>query len=125
MTHYLSRTASRALVLLLMLVVSGAVLFRTSQNVRSAEEKLAALDRQIEAEQERITVLRAEWAHLNTPYRLEVLAQDALGLQGRAASSVVLYDDVIPQPLPKDTQQAKPIVFTSEWDAANENGGGR
>jgi cell division protein FtsL len=60
--------------------LSGVVLLHTSQNVQHAEGRVAELEKSINMEQERIRMLKAEWAHLNRPERLEKLAQEFLDL---------------------------------------------
>lgn len=94
MTQYLSRYMSRYLVLLALLIISGAALFRTSQNVQIAEDKLSKIEYKLEHERERLAVLEAEWAYLNTPYRLEMLAQEYLDLDTGAPENIVPYHDV-------------------------------
>lgn len=60
--------------------LAGAVLLHTSQNVQHAEERLAGIEREVQKEEEKIRMLRAEWASLNSPARLERLADEFLDL---------------------------------------------
>ncbi len=60
--------------------LSGAALLHTSQNVQHAEEVLAKMQRELAHEEEAMRVLRAEWAYLNRPERLERLAEEFLEL---------------------------------------------
>lgn len=55
--------------------LSGALLLHTSQSVQVAEEKLHDLQADAQREQDAIRMLKAEWAYLNSPERLEVLAK--------------------------------------------------
>jgi len=57
-----------------------ATLFVVGDHVRDRENRLAALNRQILSEQERIQVLRNELAFLTQPQILEVQNARALGL---------------------------------------------
>lgn len=70
-----------SLMLLGMAAVAGAVLFETSFKVQELDENLSAINRQIVAEHDAIQVLRAEWALLNEPSRLDHLAKEFLPLQ--------------------------------------------
>lgn len=82
---------------LVLLALSAGGLMRVSQNVQKVERDIAATDRAIEREQEKIRVLRAEWAYLNNPARLESLALDAFGLDRADMSSVVSTPSSIPE----------------------------
>lgn len=54
----------------LALVASGA-LYHTSDRVRDLDHRLHALNASIEAEQQNIHVLNAEWVYLTNPARIE------------------------------------------------------
>ena len=79
-----------------MLVSSAAGLIGVSQKVQRIEGEIAAYDIQIEREQERIRVLKAEWAFLNDPARLDALASGALGLGATDSENVVSDTGDIP-----------------------------
>jgi hypothetical protein len=55
-------------------ILIGCGLYQLKYEVQAKEEQLARLNRQIQAEQEAIHVLHAEWAFLNRPDRLGDLA---------------------------------------------------
>ncbi|MBM3545842.1 MAG: hypothetical protein FJX54_02720 [Alphaproteobacteria bacterium] len=55
-------------------VLIGCGLYQLKYEVQAKEERLVRLNRQIQAEQEAIHVLNAEWAFLNRPDRLADLA---------------------------------------------------
>ena len=55
-------------------ILVGCGLYQLKYEVQAKEEQLARLNRQIQAEQEAIHVLNAEWAFLNRPDRLGDLA---------------------------------------------------
>ena len=61
--------------------LSGIALLYTSQKVQQAEGRLGDIKRAVEEEQEAIRVLRAEWAYLNSPARLELLAEEFLAIE--------------------------------------------
>ncbi len=58
--------------------ISGALLLHTSQTVQDAQSRLEDYERTIENEKEQIRLLKAEWASLNRPERLEKLANEFL-----------------------------------------------
>lgn len=58
----------------------GVALFLLKYEVQNREERLAALHRQILADQEAIHVLEAEWSYLNRPDRLEAMVRRHLDM---------------------------------------------
>jgi hypothetical protein len=68
-------------ILLLLAAGAGAALFHISFDVSALDDRLTALNRGIVADQEALHVLRAEWAFLNQPARIEELSQRYLDLQ--------------------------------------------
>ena len=63
-------------------------------------EKLAKIRRQMDRERDDIGVLRAEWAHLTRPERLQGLSDKFLDLQAPALVQVVRAND-LPAKAPK------------------------
>jgi len=61
-------------------VFMGIALINTGQKVQMMEREIRTYDRKIEKEKEAIKTLKAEWAYLNTPARLENLAEKAFGM---------------------------------------------
>lgn len=55
-------------------------------------EKIVKLKHEIEREQDEIDMLRAEWAHLTRPERIEELARKFLDLQPSTLSQIVRAD---------------------------------
>lgn len=74
------RVVVRYIGLLGAVVLSGMLLLHTSQEVQRKEAQLNGLKRALNRERQNISVLEAEWAHLNSPYRLEKLALDYLDM---------------------------------------------
>jgi hypothetical protein len=74
----------------------GALLLHTSQTVQRKEAALAALQSDLVRERQSIEVLEAEWAHLNSPYRLEKLAQDYLHMVPPSAQQIMPDPDALP-----------------------------
>ena len=92
----------RDFVIFALAAISGAALLNVSQRVQHAEERLSAIKAEIAQEEDAVRLLRAEWAYLNRPGRLERMAQDFL--------------DLLP-PRP-DTMQGEMMEKASELDAA-------
>ena len=109
------RVIVRYVCLLAGVVVCGALLLHTSQNVQRKEAELASLKKSLLRERQSVEVLRAEWAHLNSPYRLEDLAQRYLGMVPPSA------DQIMPDPdlLPVDQQD---VVFDDGGSRAMDEG---
>lgn len=89
----------------------GAGLFVMKYSVKDLEDRLNRINREIVTDQEAIHVLKAEWAHLNRPDRLDELARRYLELEPVRASQIV---DLADLPLRIETfeaaQQTKTIA---------------
>lgn len=72
-----------------LVVMSGVMLMDVSHRVQRAERDVRKVERHINREQENIRVLRAEWAYLNEPSRLERLATQGLGLSVPGVDALV------------------------------------
>lgn len=70
-------------------VLSAAMLMHVSQNVQKLEREISYYDREIEQEQEKTRVLKAEWAYLNNPERLEALAIGGYGMQAPESKNIL------------------------------------
>jgi len=93
------------LLLLALLLGLGAALFGVKHRVQRLEADLGRVNRAILADQEAIHVLKAEWAYLNRPQRLEALSRRHLELAPLTADQIVEIDD-LPLRLDKATSQA-------------------
>ncbi|MFY8094919.1 MAG: cell division protein FtsL [Niveispirillum sp.] len=67
---------------------ASGILYQTSYKAQEQERELSRLNRAIVAEQEAIQVLKAEWAYLNDPTRLEKLSAEHLLLQATSAAQI-------------------------------------
>lgn len=90
------RLFARYIFLVAIIAMSGAALLRTSQSVQRAESEVADLKKSIERERQTIDVLQAEWAYLNSPYRLEKLALEHLHMVPSGAAFIVPDADMLP-----------------------------
>jgi len=68
---------------------SGGLLMNVSQHVQRAEREMKSYEHKISTQEEAIRVLRAEWAYLNNPARLEFLASKGLGFVSPDANGLV------------------------------------
>jgi hypothetical protein len=84
--------------------IASAILYHTSYRVQAESERLASINRQIVAEQDAIQVLRAEWAYLNDPARIERLMAQHTKLQPIKAAQIVGFDAL------PEKQPAAPLV---------------
>lgn len=87
---------------LLALLLAGLMslaLFMISYQVQDLESQLDAINRDIARDSRAMHVLQAEWAHLNDPERLRVLADRYLGLAPVATSQLGRVEDIPLKPL--------------------------
>ena len=95
------------------LVVGGAVwTYSIKHEAEAAADRVSALRAAIEAEEERIMFLRADWGFLNAPERLERLVErhaEDLKLAPLETSQMVTPADLPPPRLPPedDTETAE------------------
>jgi len=75
-------------------IVIGLVLFKIKYAVMELERQHTQVRKGIQDTNEALHVLRAEWAHLNDPSRLQVLAQKYLDIAPIASAQFVSFDDV-------------------------------
>lgn len=66
---------------LALVLLAGGTLMKISYQVDAKERELRKMNSQLAAHQDSIRVLRAEWAYLNQPQRLEKLSAKFLTLQ--------------------------------------------
>ena len=89
----------------------GALLFRTSQSVQGAEDRLADQTLSVRQERESIRVLDAEWDYLNRPQRLEELADKYLKVAPAGAVNFVDSAGSIPEPATPVIPSSKPAAY--------------
>lgn len=96
---------------------SGLYLYQAKHRVKVIDRQILAAIKQIDQARERTTILRAEWALLNEPDRLNELATKFLNLQPLAPTQFVAMADLdsrlpppgpLPGPLPGTTPDAGP-----------------
>jgi hypothetical protein len=90
-----------------LVALTAGVVLQTGLRTRGQEEKLAQLNAQIKAEEERIRVLTAEWHQLKTPERLEALVKRHMPELDTASPAQMASLVDLPDPLPT---AAAPLV---------------
>ena len=91
-----------------MLVFAAAYVYRIKMESTSRVERVQRLNAEIREERNAIAVLRAEWAKLDAPLRLQGLAERHLGLKPVTAQQ---YDQVknLPERPPNFARDPDPI----------------
>lgn len=95
------------------IIALGALLMDVSHRVQRAERQIARVNNNIEAEQENIRVLKAEWAFLNAPERLEKLAKEGLDLAAPSSDALVSDIQSLPENVPTPSQKPSSAVSSS------------
>ncbi len=95
----------------------GVGTYQLKHRVQALEDDLFRLNRQIVAEQDAIHVLRAEWAYINQPQRLEALAQRHLAMQAMVPTQMGQVADLPRRPPPPATPPA-PVIAAAPATAA-------
>ncbi len=107
-------------VVFVMVVASGTMLMNVSHHVQRVERDIKLIDRKIAREKENIRVLKAEWAYLNNPSRLEELATNYVDLISPEAAQLISDMSVIPDNDPQSTifiPQRSPLHRDISYDA--------
>jgi cell division protein FtsL len=91
-----------------MLVFAAAYVYRIKMESTSRVERVQRLNAEIREQRDAIAVLRAEWAKLDAPLRLQAMAERHLGLKPIAANQ---YDQLknLPERPPNFTRDPDPI----------------
>ncbi|MBY0463277.1 MAG: hypothetical protein K2Q34_08875 [Alphaproteobacteria bacterium] len=75
-------------------IIIGLALFKTKYAVMALEQQHQQIKKGIQETNEALHVLRAEWAHLNDPSRLQILAQKYLDIAPIGSTQYVSFEDV-------------------------------
>ena len=81
-------------------VVAGVGLFTLKYDVSESEELLAKLRLETNTHNQEIHVLKAEWAYLNRPDRLDKLGRRFLVLEPTLATQTIAIEDIPFRPRP-------------------------
>lgn len=95
-------------------LIAGATAFAIGHEVIELEKEQSRLVREIAEEQQRLAVLRAEWAHLNAPQRLRRLAETHTDLRPTRPSQLTtlngLMERLSPQPEETTPEPSAPVL---------------
>ncbi len=89
-------------------LISGAVVIQVKFKVQEKREEVQSLARQIEADARALRTLKAEWAYLTTPARLQRQSIDFLALMPTSPSQVATSVRQIPFRLNPDELVSPP-----------------
>ena len=92
------------------LIAAATWTFKVKYDSERALERVAKLERQIQAEREAIDILNADWSLLNSPDRLQRLIDrhaDELGLEPLKPERIISIDDVPMRTRPTETQEKR------------------
>ena len=78
--------------------LASAILYHTSYQVQAEADRLASLRRQIGQQQQSIQVLKAEWAYLNDPKRIERLAAEHTALKPIKGTQIAGFEALPARP---------------------------
>ena len=78
--------------------LASAILYHTSYQVQAEADRLTNLRRQIGQQQQSIQVLKAEWAYLNDPKRIERLAAEHTALKPIKGTQIAGFDALPARP---------------------------
>lgn len=113
--------------LVFLMVLSAAAVYDMKYEAELAAEKVASVERRIAQEQERISLLKAEWSVLTQPARLQDLIErhaDILQLAPMSAEHIGTLSDVPPKPVvvPGDMEPDDPSPGLSTAQSAQADG---
>ena len=91
---------------LILAAVMSLGLFMVSYQVQDLEDQLESLNRGIARDSRAVHVLQAEWAHLNDPQRLRLLAERYLGLEPIATKQLGKVEDIPWRPMVEAAERA-------------------
>ncbi len=82
-----------------LIIIASVALYRTSDRVQELNHQLHELNASIDNEQQSIHVLKAEWAYLSSPARIENSAKKYLALRPTAPKQIASLEN-LPEILP-------------------------
>lgn len=91
-------------------MVTGALLFQTSQRVTDGRQRLENITAEMRREEDSLRVLQAEWSYLNQPERLEKLAAQYLKLAPMKGRQFVAVADLPLRPLASAPEAAADMI---------------
>ncbi|MGB6905508.1 MAG: hypothetical protein WBD76_05500 [Methyloceanibacter sp.] len=102
----------------LALVALAYVIYQVKYESRALDEDIAGLRKNIEAERDAVSVLRAEWSLLNRPERIERLAKKHLKLGPARPGQLVTLDTVSESDFERARMETAPQMLAAPDAAA-------
>lgn len=93
---------------------ASLMLYHTSDRVNALDRQLRIINTQIEAEQQSLHILKAEWVYLASPTRVAAEAQRHLALQPTAPRHVAMMNDMAALLPLRDGVESAPPVQTAD-----------
>ena len=112
--------ASRILVWFGLTIAASLMLYQTSDRVHGLDQELHNLNTSIEAEQQSLHVLKAEWVYLANPQRVEALATRHLALHPTSTQRVIRLAD-LDEVLPSRSESVARVAVTATPIASVES----
>ncbi len=84
----MKKTIIKYTIITTLTIGSAALLMNISQHVQQVERKIKIYNHEITQKEEDIRVLKAEWAYLNNPIRLETLASKAINFSAPKVENI-------------------------------------
>ena len=86
------KSAASILVICLATLAVGIGTYAVEQMILEREQKIAALKAKIKEEQDRITVLEADWSYLTRPSRIQRLSEEMLSFAPIETQRILTLD---------------------------------
>ena len=90
------------IIIICALIVAASIVYKIKFDSTLQAEKVAKLANQIRRERDAIAALRAQWARLDTPGRIQDLADRHLKLQPIKPTQFDSLDNLPPRPAPAE-----------------------
>jgi cell division protein FtsL len=101
------------LIYMAVIAVAACGVYFVKYSVQDMQRKVAALEEQLQQEQQALHLLRAEWAYLNRPERLSRLAADHLKMVPVAATSLTTLAAIPAAQIQEKQQNSLPSASES------------
>jgi hypothetical protein len=102
-------------------MMTGALLFQTSQHVTDGRQRLENITAAMRSEEDTLRVLQAEWSYLNQPERLEKLSAQYLKLSPMKGRQFMAMADIPLRPAAPAAPALTEDVFAAADAPAAEN----
>lgn len=95
-----------------LIIIASLGLYRTSNRVQELGEQLRGINSSIESEKQKIHVLKAEWAYLASPSRIETATHKHLALRPTSPQQVATID-TLSEVLPTRTEAMASVAVNA------------